>query len=118
MNTTTPSTKTLLKGGEWLIKESNAFETFTPEDFNEEQLMVKEMCLQFLQSEVNPIVDRIDKMEAGLMPSLLVKAGEQGRKRQRRQPFPPTHGLRSLKPASKPATKTRRKGPSSLPLRL
>jgi alkylation response protein AidB-like acyl-CoA dehydrogenase len=75
---TTTSTNTLFKGGEWLIKESNAFETFTPEDFNEEQLMVKDMCLQFLQSEVLPIVDRIDKMEAGLMPSLMIKAGEQG----------------------------------------
>ncbi|HQW93044.1 MAG TPA: acyl-CoA dehydrogenase family protein [Ferruginibacter sp.] len=60
------------------MKESNAFETYTPEDFNEEQLMVKEMCLQFLATEVIPIVDRIDKMEEGLMPSLMVKAGEQG----------------------------------------
>jgi alkylation response protein AidB-like acyl-CoA dehydrogenase len=77
MNTTT-STQTLLKGGEWLIKESNAFETFTPEDFNEEQLMVKDMCLQFINSEILPVVDRIDKMEPGLMPSLMVKAGEQG----------------------------------------
>jgi len=77
MNTTTPAT-TSLKGGEWLIKESNAFETFTPEDFNEEQRMVKEMCLQFLTTEVHPIVDRIDKLEPGLMPSLMVKAGEQG----------------------------------------
>ena len=67
-----------LKGGEWLIKESNAFETFTPEDFNEEQQMVKDMCLQFLDSEVLPAIDRIDKMEEGLMPSLMVKAGEQG----------------------------------------
>ena len=73
--TTTP---TALKGGEWLIKESNAFETYTPEDFNEEQVMVKEMCLQFLASEVIPIIDRIDKMEAGLMPGLMLKAGDQG----------------------------------------
>ncbi|MEO6252831.1 MAG: acyl-CoA dehydrogenase family protein [Ferruginibacter sp.] len=77
MSTTTPTT-TPLKGGEWLIKESNAFETYTPEDFNEEQKMVKEMCVQFLQTEVLPVIDRIDKMEAGLMPSLMVKAGEQG----------------------------------------
>jgi alkylation response protein AidB-like acyl-CoA dehydrogenase len=77
MSTTTSTTNTL-KGGEWLIKESNAFETFTPEDFNEEQQMVKDMCLQFLSSEVLPIIDRIDKMEPGLMPSLMVKAGEQG----------------------------------------
>ena len=72
---TSTSTKTSLKGGEWLIKESNAFETFTPEDFNEEQLMVKDMCLQFLHTEIEPILDRIDKLEPGLMPSLLLKAG-------------------------------------------
>ena len=77
MSTATTPTTTL-KGGEWLIKESNAFETYVPEDFNEEQQMVKDMCLQFLNSEVLPIVDRIDKMEPGLMPSLMVKAGEQG----------------------------------------
>jgi alkylation response protein AidB-like acyl-CoA dehydrogenase len=67
-----------IKGGGWLIQESNAFETFTPEDFNEEQLMVKDMCLQFLATEVLPIAARIDKMEPGLMPSLMEKAGEQG----------------------------------------
>ena len=78
MSTASTATTTPLKGGEWLIKESNAFETYTPEDFNEEQKMVKDMCLQFLQTEVIPIVDRIDKMEPGLMPSLMVKAGEQG----------------------------------------
>jgi len=68
----------LLKGGEWLIKESNAFDSYSPEDFNEEQKMVKEMCLQFLASEVLPVVDRIDKLEPGLMPGLMIKAGEQG----------------------------------------
>lgn len=67
-----------LQGGEWLIKESNPFETFIPEDFNEEQHMVMDMCTQFLDSEVLPIVERIDKLEPGLMPSLLEKAGEQG----------------------------------------
>jgi len=74
----TTATNTLLKGGEWLIKESNAFETFTPEDYTEEQLMVRDMCIQFLKTEVIPVVDRIDKMEPGLMPSLMEKAGEQG----------------------------------------
>jgi alkylation response protein AidB-like acyl-CoA dehydrogenase len=72
------SNKSALLGGEWLIKETNAFDTFIPEDFNEEQSMVMDMCEQFLETEVLPIVDRIDKMEPGLMPSLLVKAGEQG----------------------------------------
>jgi hypothetical protein len=41
-----------IQGGEFLIKESNALETFTPEDFNEEQLMVMEMCQQFLDAEI------------------------------------------------------------------
>jgi len=69
---------TSLKGGEWLIKESSPFETFIPEDYNEEQQMVKDMCASFLESEVLPAVDRIDKMEGGLMPSLVTKAGDQG----------------------------------------
>ena len=67
-----------LKGGEWIIKESNPYTTFIPEDFDEEQKMVMDMCHQFLQNEIHPIIDRIDKMEPGLMPSLMEKAGEQG----------------------------------------
>src|ERR1700742_438765 len=70
--------KQALKGAEWLIKESSPFETFIPEDFNEEQRMVKDMCNAFLDQEVLPILDRIDKLEPGLMPSLIEKAGEQG----------------------------------------
>jgi len=76
MNTT--SNTSSLKGGEWLIKKSNAFDTFTPEDYTEEQLMIRDMCLQFLSTEVIPIVERIDKLEPGLMPSLMEKAGEMG----------------------------------------
>lgn len=67
-----------LKGGEWLIKESVAADTFIPEDLNEEQQMVMDMCVQFLDTEILPVIDRIDKLEPGLMPSLLEKAGDQG----------------------------------------
>jgi alkylation response protein AidB-like acyl-CoA dehydrogenase len=77
MSASTEKTKAL-KGAEWLIKESSPFETFIPEDFNEEQRMVKEMCNAFLDAEVLPVIDRIDKLEPGLMPSLIEKAGEQG----------------------------------------
>ena len=70
--------KTVLKGGEWLVKESSPFETFISEEFSEEQLMIKDMCNQFLDTEVYPILDRIDALEPGLMKSLLTKAGEQG----------------------------------------
>lgn len=67
-----------IHGGEWLIKSSLAKETFTPEDFNEEQKMVMDMCHQFLQSEVYPVLEDIDKQKEGLMQSLMDKAGEQG----------------------------------------
>jgi len=67
-----------IKGGEWLVKESEPQATFTPEDFNEEQKMIRDMCDQFLRQEVLPNVERMDKMEPGYMRSLLQKAGEQG----------------------------------------
>ena len=67
-----------IKGGEWLIKESSPFDVFIPENFSEEQLMIADMCEQFLDKEVYPILDRIDALEPGLMKSLLTKAGEQG----------------------------------------
>jgi alkylation response protein AidB-like acyl-CoA dehydrogenase len=65
-------------GGSFLIKESNALETFTPEDFNEEQKMIMDMCHQFITTEVAPVVNALDKQEPGLMQSLMDKAGEQG----------------------------------------
>jgi len=80
---TATATKTVpiaigMKGGEWLVKESSPVETFIPEEFGEEQLMIKEMCNQFLEAEIYPNLDRIDDLEPGLMKSLLSKAGEQG----------------------------------------
>lgn len=75
---TAAATKTVLKGGEWLVKESTPFDTFTANDFSEEQLAIRDMCNQFLDSEIYPILDRIDDLEAGLMKSLVGKAGEQG----------------------------------------
>jgi len=77
MNTAT-GTQTNVKGGEWLIRESEAADSFIPEDFQEEQLMVKDMCASFLDTEILPLIDRIDKLEPGLMPSLIDKAGEMG----------------------------------------
>lgn len=75
---TITSNAAILKGGEWLTKTSTPFDIFTPEDFSEEQEMVMDMCHQFLKTEVYPVVDRLDKLEPGLMLNLLAKAGEQG----------------------------------------
>jgi len=71
-------TKAVLKGAEWMVTESSPYDTFIPENFSEEQQMIRDMCSQFLDAEVLPILDRIDAQEPGLMKSLLVKAGEQG----------------------------------------
>ena len=76
MNNT--ETKQVPKGGEWLIHESLPADCFTAEDFSEEQRMIRDMCDQFLDAEIYPILDRIDNLEPGLMKSLVSKAGEQG----------------------------------------
>jgi alkylation response protein AidB-like acyl-CoA dehydrogenase len=66
------------KGGEFLIKETEAKDIFIPEQWTEEQLMMKHTCEEFIEHEVIPILDRIDNQEEGLMPSLLDKAGALG----------------------------------------
>ena len=66
------------KGGDFLIKESNAAQVFISEEFNEEQQMMLQMCRDFLNTEILPHLDRIDAQEDGLMQKLLDKAGELG----------------------------------------
>jgi alkylation response protein AidB-like acyl-CoA dehydrogenase len=70
--------KTKTKGGEFLIKETSAEDVFIPEQWNEEQLMMKKTCEDFIEQEVTPHLDRIDSQEEGLMVSLLDKAGSLG----------------------------------------
>lgn len=67
-----------LKGGEFLIKDSDYRQVFIPEEFNEEQLMIRQMAADFLNNEIDPIRDRIEKQEPGLSPALLKKMGELG----------------------------------------
>lgn len=67
-----------LKGGAFLIENTAPEAIFIPEDWSEEQLMIAEMCRDFLKQNVTPQLEQIDAMEAGLMPSLLDKAGELG----------------------------------------
>jgi alkylation response protein AidB-like acyl-CoA dehydrogenase len=76
---TATETKSAIKGGEFLIRETKAHEVFTPEDFTEEQKMIEQQCKDFLDKEVFPRLDEIDSMkDPKLMPSLLDKAGELG----------------------------------------
>ena len=68
----------VLRGGEFLIKDVAAKDVFIPEEYDEEQIMIKQTCEDFLETEVFPVLDRIDNQEEGLMRSLITKAGELG----------------------------------------
>lgn len=70
--------KTAIKGGEFLIRETSCEDIFIPEEFDEEQLMIRKTCEDFLAAEVYPNLDRIDNQEEGLMESLMDKAGALG----------------------------------------
>ncbi len=76
MSTTTKSNT--LKGGEFVIRDTEAKDVFIPEEFNEEQLMIAQSCKDFLAQEVWPNLDKLDKQEEGLTVSLLDKAAELG----------------------------------------
>jgi alkylation response protein AidB-like acyl-CoA dehydrogenase len=67
-----------IKGGEFIIRDTKPEQIFIPEEWTEEQLMIAKMCDDFITQEVTPNLDRIDKMEEGLMPSIMDKAGELG----------------------------------------
>tara|TARA_R110001583_G_scaffold11547_3_gene51986 strand:- start:665 stop:2449 length:1785 start_codon:yes stop_codon:yes gene_type:complete len=72
------TTKKYPKGGEFLVKETKPQDIFIPEEFSEEQIMIKETCSDFLEKEILPRLDEIDNQNDGLMVSLLEKAGELG----------------------------------------
>jgi len=72
------SSEQTIKGGEFLIRESNANSTFIPNEFSEEHKMMASMADEFLETEVFPFLDQIDSMQEGLMVSILDKAGELG----------------------------------------
>ena len=70
--------KGFLKGGEFLLKPSRPEDTFIPEEFNEEQLMIKGMVEDFLETEILPNADKIEHQEDNISVTLLNKMGELG----------------------------------------
>jgi len=70
--------KSAIRGGEFVIKETSYHDVFIPEEFDEEQVMIRQTCTDFLEAEIFPNLDRIDAQEEGLMQNLLDKAGELG----------------------------------------
>ena len=67
-----------LKGGEFLVKDAEYSQTFIPEQFGEESLMVAKAAQDFLENEINPVAARIEVQEEGLSKSLMIKIGELG----------------------------------------
>ena len=67
-----------LHGGEFLIRETAADDIFIPEEWSEEQLMMKQMTLDFIAQRIIPNLERIEQQEEGLVPKLMEEAGELG----------------------------------------
>ena len=72
------SDTTITTGGEFLIKDICSKNIFIPEEFDEEQKMIYKTCEDFLEKDIFPNLERIDKKEKGLIRQLLVNAGELG----------------------------------------
>ena len=70
--------KELLRGGQFLVKESDCNNVFTPEDFSEEQLMMKEAVQEFNEREVIAHRDRFEAKDYALTEEVMRKAGELG----------------------------------------
>ena len=70
--------KDILRGGQFLVKETACEDVFTPEDFSEEQIMMKESVQEFIDREVWPQKERFEKKDYALTEELMRKAGEFG----------------------------------------
>jgi alkylation response protein AidB-like acyl-CoA dehydrogenase len=68
----------LVQGGAFLIEELNPQDIFTPEDFNEEHLMIAETTRQFMDNEVIPHIDDLEKHDWKLARELIKKAADLG----------------------------------------
>jgi alkylation response protein AidB-like acyl-CoA dehydrogenase len=71
-------TKKNINGGVFLITNTEPDQVFTPEDFSEEQLMMKEAVMEFIDREVWPNKARFEKKDYTFTESLMKKAGDLG----------------------------------------
>ena len=70
--------KNLLRGGQFLVKETNCEDVFTPEDFSEEQNMMKEAVQEFNEREIIAHKARFEAKDYALTEEVMRKAGELG----------------------------------------
>ena len=71
-------TQTTLIGGSFLVKETPFNEIFTPEDFNEEQKMMRDSVKEFIDRQVWPVKPQIEKKDYALIESLMKELGDMG----------------------------------------
>ena len=74
----TADKKEILRGGQFLVKETACEDVFTPEDFNEEQKMMKETVKEFVDREIVPNKERFEHKDYALTEEVMRKAGELG----------------------------------------
>jgi len=67
-----------IKGGEFLIKEIKSEDIFITEEFNEEQKMMKDAVIEFIDREVWPHKERFENKDYALTEEVMRKAGEMG----------------------------------------
>lgn len=70
--------KEILRGGQFLVKETNCEDVFTPEDFSEEQQMMKEAVMEFNDREVVAHRERFENKDYAYTEECMRKAGELG----------------------------------------
>jgi len=70
--------KEILRGGQFLVKESNCEDIFTPEDFSEEQEMMREAVKEFNDREIIAHRERFEKKDFAFTEEVMKKAGELG----------------------------------------
>ena len=70
--------KEILRGGQFLVKETLCEDVFTPEDFSEEQIMMKEAVKEFNEREIIAHRDRFEAKDFKLTEEVMKKAGELG----------------------------------------
>lgn len=66
------------RGGQFLVKQTACEDIFTPEDFTEEQLMMRDSVKEFIDKEVWPFKDRFEKKDYAFTEACMRKAGEMG----------------------------------------
>ena len=70
--------KQVVQGGAFMIEDRTTQEVFTPEDFTEEHLMIAETTRQFIDNEVIPRIDELEKHDWKLARELVKKAADLG----------------------------------------